>query len=181
MEIESTAGGSAGGDCCTDRLSDCIRSCSLDVLRTGIDDDCAGPRRAGLHAREWAVVMGQRADRRLPRLYARNRHQLQQHRGRRRGPRTPFAERFRPALLNRRGTHQWRGDHRLVVTPVGSVAWIIREHHLGESHTRVMTARVSSGTTLLDEGPGIISGSLRLARGVLSWEDGGVERSLGLA
>jgi hypothetical protein len=68
-----------------------------------------------------------------------------------------------------------------LVTPVGSVAWIIHEHHLRESDIRVMTARLSSGTTLLDEGPAIVPGSLRLDHGVLSWEDGGVKRSFGLA
>jgi hypothetical protein len=61
----------------------------------------------------------------------------------------------------------------LVLSSHGSVAWIVSKGKFQAATYAVHRAETSGSTTLLDEGPAIVPGSLRLLRGVVSWQDGG--------
>jgi hypothetical protein len=67
----------------------------------------------------------------------------------------------------------------LVMTPSGSVAWIGSKFSFFGFQTiyEVHTALTSGATALLDQGPSIVRGSLRLSDGVVSWTNAGARRS----
>jgi hypothetical protein len=60
----------------------------------------------------------------------------------------------------------------LVVTPRGSVAWIVSRGRRGAESFEVHAAQASGPVSLLDQGPAIAPGSLRLAGSEVSWQDG---------
>lgn len=60
----------------------------------------------------------------------------------------------------------------LVVTPRGSVAWIVSQGRRGAESFAVHTAQASRPVSLLDQGPAIVPGSLRIAGSQVSWQDG---------
>jgi hypothetical protein len=70
----------------------------------------------------------------------------------------------------------------LVVTDRGSVAWIVRKGVNCRTTTfEVHSAHASGAQSLLEEGPAIVPGSLRVSGQAASWESGGQRRSASLA
>ena len=70
----------------------------------------------------------------------------------------------------------------LVVTYRGSVAWLVRTGRGCKTTTfEVHGAQPSGATDLLEEGPDIAPGSLRLSSGIVSWENAGQRKSARLA
>jgi hypothetical protein len=70
----------------------------------------------------------------------------------------------------------------LVVTNRGSVAWIVRKGtDCRTAAFEVRSARASGVQALLEEGPAIVPGSLRVSGQTASWESGGQRRSASLA
>jgi hypothetical protein len=70
----------------------------------------------------------------------------------------------------------------LVVTDRGPVAWIVRKGADCRTATfEVRSARTSGVQVLLEEGPAIAPGSLRVSGQTASWESGGRLRSASLA
>jgi len=70
----------------------------------------------------------------------------------------------------------------LVVTDRGSVAWIVRKGANCRTATfEVQSAHASGTQSLLEEGPAIVPGSLRVSGQTASWENGGQRRSASLA
>lgn len=70
----------------------------------------------------------------------------------------------------------------LVVTDRGSVAWIVRKGANCRTATfEVHSARASGAQSLLEEGPAIVPGSLRVSGQTASWESGGQRKSASLA
>lgn len=70
----------------------------------------------------------------------------------------------------------------LVVTDRGSVAWIVRKGANCRTATfEVHSAHASGAQSLLEEGPAIVPGSLRVSGQTASWENGGQRRSASLA
>lgn len=70
----------------------------------------------------------------------------------------------------------------LVVTDRGSVAWIVRKGANCRTATfEVHSAHASGAQSLLEEGPAIVPGSLRVSGQTASWESGGQRRSASLA
>lgn len=70
----------------------------------------------------------------------------------------------------------------LVVTDRGSVAWIVRKGVNCRTATfEVHSAHASGAQSLLEEGPAIVPGSLRVSVQTASWESGGQRRSASLA
>jgi hypothetical protein len=66
----------------------------------------------------------------------------------------------------------------LLVTDRGSVAWLVRKGAGCKTTTyEVHSAQPSVAPTLLDEGPAIVPGSLRLSNGALTWENAGALKS----
>jgi hypothetical protein len=66
----------------------------------------------------------------------------------------------------------------LVATRRGSVAWLVRKGAQCKTTTyEVFSARASGAPTLLEEGPAIVPGSLRLSDGTVSWENAGQRKS----
>lgn len=69
----------------------------------------------------------------------------------------------------------------LVVTSRGSVAWIVRRGaHCATVTFEVHSARTSGAAALLEEGPAIAPGSLRVSGQTVSWENGGQRKSASL-
>jgi hypothetical protein len=69
----------------------------------------------------------------------------------------------------------------LVVGPRGSVAWIIAKGGLGRTPAvEVDAAKAFGAVTVLDTGPSVTPGSLRLAHEMASWQDAGQPRSAAL-
>ena len=66
----------------------------------------------------------------------------------------------------------------LVVTRRGSIAWLVRKG-AGCKTTAfaVYSAQASGAPALLEEGPAIVPGSLRLSHGAVSWENAGQRKS----
>jgi hypothetical protein len=60
----------------------------------------------------------------------------------------------------------------LVVTQRGSVAWISSTGRRGAQSFQVRAAQTSGPVALLDQGPAIAPGSLRIAGNEVSWQDG---------
>lgn len=60
----------------------------------------------------------------------------------------------------------------LVVTARGSVAWISSTGRRGAQSFEVRAAQASGAVQLLDQGPAIAPGSLRIAGSDVSWQDG---------
>jgi hypothetical protein len=79
------------------------------------------------------------------------------------------------------GPESFQSVGSIVVKPGGAVAWIGSDTSILGHRTRdeVHAARGSSDS-LLDSGPGIVPGSLRLDGSALSWRDGGVTRHAAL-
>jgi hypothetical protein len=70
----------------------------------------------------------------------------------------------------------------LVVTDRGAVAWIVRKGVNCRTTTfEVHSAHASGAQSLLEEGPAIVPGSLRVSGQAASWESGGQRRSASLA
>lgn len=70
----------------------------------------------------------------------------------------------------------------LVVTYRGSVAWIVRRGaHCATGTFEVHRARTSGAAALLEEGPAIAPGSLRVSGQTVSWENGGQQKSSSLS
>lgn len=70
----------------------------------------------------------------------------------------------------------------LVVTDRGSVAWIVRKGANCRTATfEVHSAHASGAQSLLEGGPAIVPGSLRVSGQTASWESGGQRRSASLA
>jgi hypothetical protein len=70
----------------------------------------------------------------------------------------------------------------LVVTYRGSVAWIVRKGtHCKTATFEVHSARISGAPALLEEGPAIVPGTLRVSGQTVSWENGGQRKSAGLS
>jgi hypothetical protein len=70
----------------------------------------------------------------------------------------------------------------LVVTDRGSVAWIVRKGANCRTTTfEVHSAHASGAQSLLEEGPTIVPGSLRVSGQTASWENGGQRRSASLS
>jgi hypothetical protein len=70
----------------------------------------------------------------------------------------------------------------LVVTYRGSVAWIVRKGaHCTTATFEVHSARTSGAPALLEEGPAIVPGSLRVSGQTVSWENSGQRKSAGLS
>lgn len=66
----------------------------------------------------------------------------------------------------------------VVAKPDGSAAWIGHGHAIGPPRNATEVHDVTAhGTRLLDSGPGISTGSLRLRGSVLSWRDNGHTRT----
>jgi hypothetical protein len=66
----------------------------------------------------------------------------------------------------------------VVVKPDGSAAWIGESHAIGPPHGGTEVHKVTAaGARLLDRGPGIATGSLRLHGALLSWRHGGRTRT----
>jgi len=66
----------------------------------------------------------------------------------------------------------------LVVTDRGSVAWLVRKGTQCKTNTyEVYSAQASGAPTLLEEGPTIVPGSLRLSNRTVSWENAGQRKS----
>jgi hypothetical protein len=65
----------------------------------------------------------------------------------------------------------------VVVTPRGSVAWIASTGRRGAESFEVRAAQASAPAQLLDQGPAIAPGSLRVAGSEVSWQDGGQRRT----
>jgi hypothetical protein len=65
----------------------------------------------------------------------------------------------------------------LVVSPRGSVAWIVHRGNRKESTFQVHDALTSGASALLDEALTIVQGSLRLSHGTVSWENAGRRKS----
>jgi hypothetical protein len=66
----------------------------------------------------------------------------------------------------------------LVVTYRGSVAWIVRKGARCRTTTfEIYSAQVSGALTLLEEGPAIVPGSLRLSNRTVSWGNAGQRKS----
>lgn len=66
----------------------------------------------------------------------------------------------------------------LVVTDHGSVAWLISKGSRCKTTTFEVYSAVASGApTLLEEGPAIVPGSLRVSHETVSWENAGQRRS----
>jgi hypothetical protein len=65
----------------------------------------------------------------------------------------------------------------LVVTPRGSVAWIVSRGRHGAESFAVHDAPASAPPALLDQGPAIAPFSLRISGSLLSWQDGTQHRS----
>lgn len=59
----------------------------------------------------------------------------------------------------------------LVVTRRGSVAWIVSRGRRGAESFEVHAAQASGPVSLLDQGPAIAPGSLRIAGSQVSWQD----------
>jgi hypothetical protein len=60
----------------------------------------------------------------------------------------------------------------VVVTPGGAVAWIVSTGDNRARSFQVGAARAPGSQRLLDQGPAIVPGSLRIAGAVASWQDG---------
>jgi hypothetical protein len=70
----------------------------------------------------------------------------------------------------------------LVVTDRGSVAWIVRKGANCTTATfEVHSARASGAPVLLEEGPAIVPGSLRVSGQAVSWENSGQRKSASLS
>jgi hypothetical protein len=70
----------------------------------------------------------------------------------------------------------------LVVTYRGSVAWILSKGSKCTTATfEVHSARTSGAPALLEEGPDIVPGTLRVSGQTVSWENSGQRKSAGLA
>jgi hypothetical protein len=66
----------------------------------------------------------------------------------------------------------------LVVSRRGSVAWIVREGtHCTTATLGLYSAGISAAPALLEEGPAIVPGSLRVSRQTVSWKNRGQRRS----
>ena len=66
----------------------------------------------------------------------------------------------------------------LVVSYRGSVAWLVRKGARCKTTTfEVYSAQASGAPTLLEEGPAIVPGSLRLSDRTVSWENAGQRKS----
>jgi hypothetical protein len=66
----------------------------------------------------------------------------------------------------------------LLVTYRGSVAWLVRKGTQCKTTTyEVYSAQTSGAPTLLEEGPAIAPGSLRLSRVTVSWQNAGHQKS----
>lgn len=65
-----------------------------------------------------------------------------------------------------------------VLSPHGSVAWIVRLGGARQTATvQVRSAHADGTGAVLDAGPSIVTGSLRLSHGIASWDDAGQRRS----
>jgi hypothetical protein len=70
----------------------------------------------------------------------------------------------------------------LVVTHRGSVAWLVRKGARCKTTTfEVYSAQTGGGAILLEEGPAIVPGSLRLSDRTVSWENAGQRKSAHLS
>jgi hypothetical protein len=66
----------------------------------------------------------------------------------------------------------------LVVSPTGAAAWIVGEgKRLHASNFVVSVSSSADSSVVVDEGPDVVPGSLRLSRSVVTWEKGGQRRS----
>jgi hypothetical protein len=65
----------------------------------------------------------------------------------------------------------------LVLSPRGSVAWALLTGRNGAGRISLLAAPRARPVTTLDPGPGVVPSSLRLHRGVVTWQDGSSSRS----
>lgn len=78
-----------------------------------------------------------------------------------------------PATTQGAGPESFNSVSDIAVTSRGSVAWITRSGGAFASPTlEVHSATKQGAATLLDHGPQIVAGSLRLSDRTLSWQDG---------
>jgi hypothetical protein len=89
---------------------------------------------------------------------------------------------YRHVAITSPGPESFSAVTGLVLTAGGTVAWLARSNSIVSHRTRTeVWAGSPHRTRLLDSGPQVQSGSLRLAGDTVSWRHGSVRRSAALS